>query len=207
MAKSRRFLMALALLLPWAQGCSRPLGFHGDEGAPQAGQAQAPLRKADLPQPTSAIVDQSQNSALPFADSPSLPAGTLMTVRLTKPVWTDAPDASGTFEAVVDEVVTMDGNTVVPRGATVAGRVESARASKIKDNRNYVRLTLDTIALDGRDFPVQTSSLFARGRSSITATSEHKDALAVIHLEKGRRLTFRLAEPLYVAARLPLPTH
>lgn len=192
-----------------AQGCSRPLGFHGDDGAARTDQAQVPFRKAEVTRtaadtPASRNPGQSSGTTLPFADSQSLPIGTLLTVRLKNPVWTDAPDARGTFEALVDEAVTVDGSTLVPRGASVSGRVESARASKIKNNRNYVRLTLDAIDVEGRDFPVQTSSLFARGRSSITATGERKESLAVIHLEKGRRLTFRLTEPVYVASGRPV---
>lgn len=208
--RRRSTVPVAVVLLTLLWGCSRPLGFHGDDGAAQANQAQAPFRKAEITRTaatSTAAGDAGQNSGngLPFTDSQSLPVGTLLTVRLKTPVWTDAPEASGTFEAVVDEAITVDGNTVLARGASVSGRVESARASKSKDNRNYVRLTLDAIDVDGREFPVQTSSLFARGRSSITAT-ERKGSLAIIHLEKGRRLTFRLTEPVYVATGRPVST-
>ena len=211
MDKSRRAFavqaMALLLLLS-VQACSRPLGFHADEGTAHTDPAQVPFHKAQVTHTASTSADQVQGAAevLPFAGSQSLPIGTLLTVRLKDPVWTDAPDARGTFEAILDEAVTVDGSTLVPRGAIVSGRVESAHASKIRDNRNYVRLTLDAIDLEGYDFPVQTSSLFARGRSSITATGERKDSLAVIHLEKGRRLIFRLTEPVYVASGRPIST-
>ena len=69
--------------------------------------------------------------------------------------------------------------------------VESARASKVKRNRGYVRLTLDSIDLAGKDLPIQTSSLFARGIAPETDPS-------AVTLEKGRRLTFRLAESVSI---------
>ncbi|HET6180223.1 MAG TPA: hypothetical protein VFE61_25100 [Candidatus Sulfotelmatobacter sp.] len=88
------------------------------------------------------------------------------------------------------------------RGANVAGRVEAARVSKVKGNRAYLRLTLNSIDVAGKDLPVQTSSLFARG------TAPDGDVSArVITLEKGRRLTFRLAEPVFVANQEALNRH
>ncbi len=104
-------------------------------------------------------------TALPFHDPQNLPAGTLLTVRLKNPISAENPGANGTFEAVVDEPVVIEGNKLVPRGAIVAGRVESARASKLKRNRGYVRLALDSIHLAGANLPIQTSSLFVRGNA------------------------------------------
>jgi len=79
--------------------------------------------------------------------------------------------------------------------------VESARASKVKHNPGYVRLTLDSIDVAGKDLPVQTSSLFARGNAPTGDAS-----LSVLTLEQGRRLTFRLAQPVYVTGQQPSPS-
>jgi len=97
---------------------------------------------------------------------------------------------------MVDQPVIIDGNQLVPLGAMVSGRVESARASNLKRNRGYVRLTLESIQLAGSHVPMQTSSLFVRGRAGPTQASESP----VVRLERGRRLTFRLTEPVFVAA-------
>jgi hypothetical protein len=158
------------------------------------------------------------DASLPFHDSQNLPAGTLLTVRLKNPVSTDNlatnnlstnnlsagnPGAGNTFEAIVDKPVVIEGNTLVPRGASVAGRVESARASAVESSRGYVRLTLDAIAFEGRDLPIQTSSLYARAQADVAGHSQ--DPTRVVHLEKGRRLTFRLTEPAYVVSEHPVP--
>jgi hypothetical protein len=100
----------------------------------------------------------------------------------------------------------------------VSGRVESARASKVKRNRGYVRLVLNSIHLAGMSLPIQTSSLFVRGNASDVQSGEtthgettqgeaaqSEASAAVIRLEKGRRLTFRLTEPAYVAASQRTP--
>jgi hypothetical protein len=203
MAQFGKSLLAVGLLMAfWGSGCSRPVSLRSnDSSGPDT---------TDVP--FTHVADSSysrsgnQQTAIPVGASESLPVGTMLTVRLKDPVWTDAPEASGSFEAIVDEAVTSDGVTFISRGANVSGRVESAGASAIKSNRNYVRLTLDSISLGGRDLPIQTSSLFARGQASISANNEPGDSSAVIHLDKGRRLTFRLTEPVYVASQKTIST-
>jgi hypothetical protein len=209
--RRRSLLVGPALIfLCLAGGCSRPVGLSGNDAPAQSEQHPVPFHdgdgtvSADVPSTAVPAVRESAEKGeggLPFRDAQSLPVGTLMTVRLRNSISTGSPEPSGSFEAVIDEPVTVDGNTLVPRGARVAGRVESARASRMKRNRNYVRLTLDTIDLAGHDFPVQTSSLFARGKANEAPPTQDESMPPVIHLEKGRRLTFRLTEPVYVAAQ------
>lgn len=204
-------LWAALLSLVLAAGCSRPGGLQGDESGAQADQHQVPFHDSgdELPGPTGSGVKpqgsgQKPETGLPFHSSPSLPAGTLLTVRLKNPISADKSGASGTFVAVIDEPITVDGDTLIPSGASAAGRVESARRSQIKRNSGSVRLTLDSIDLAGRDLAVQTSSLFARGNVTDTSGSEG-DSSPTIQLEKGRRLTFRLSEPIYLAAKSTIP--
>jgi hypothetical protein len=147
-------------------------------------------------------------AGLPFHES-NLPAGTLITVRLKNPVAAMNPGGNGTFEALIDDPVVIEGNKLIPRGAIVAGRVESARVSSVKRDHGYVRLALDSIKMGDVSLPIQTSSLFVRGNTANTQVARGEVAPGetpseaspvVIHLEKGRRLTFRLSEPAYVAA-------
>jgi hypothetical protein len=202
--------MLLPLLL--AGGCSSPTGLRSDDSAAQAGQHQVPFQGGDGSAPANTPFsapgqDHSGNAetGLPFRDDQTLPAGTLLTVRLKSPISADNPGASGTFEAVVDEPLLMDGNTLIPRGASATGRVESVRSSNVRRNRGYVRLILNSIDVAGRELPVQTSSLFARG--DFGDAPDSGDVSAVIHLEKGRRLTFRLTEPVYLASQRAIPAH
>lgn len=188
--------------------CSRPLEVQSNDGA-AADQHPVPFHDATAPgnsQPSgsaSAQIDHTKpDGDLPFRESRSLPAGTLLTVRLRSAVPADNTGPSVTFEGVVDQPVVIEGNALVPRGAGVEGRVESSRISNVKHNRGYVRLTLDSIDMGGKDFPIQTSSLFARGTAADNAAST-----IVITLEKGRRLTFRLSEPVYVAGQSAVSGH
>jgi hypothetical protein len=142
-----------------------------------------------------------------FGDSGILPAGTLLTVRLEKALSAETPEAGEVFDAVVAEPVVIGGITVIPQGASVAGRIEAARASALKRSRACVRLTLSSIDVGGRDLAVQTSSLFARGHADTTSLLENASSVSSansislvnsVHLEKGRQLTFRLTGPVAV---------
>jgi hypothetical protein len=195
-------LLALALA-----GCSRQVSVQDAAGSGIA-QPNAPLddsentpsgsTRDDTPKAQNRAPDSSTRR--PSRDSQRLPIGTLLTVRLENPLSADSSDdAAGTFNAIIDEPVVVNGTTLVPRGANAAGRVEAARASTIKRDRGYIRLTLAMIDIAGRNLPVQTSSLFARGSSGLVAGFPN-----AVYLDKGRRLTFRLAGPVDVTGERPV---
>jgi hypothetical protein len=106
LAKPRGLALWTAVLVLLPLACSRPV---------------------DMPQAENQ--NRQPDSGLPFGDRQSLPVGTLVTVRLKNPIVTDNPGFSKTFDAVIDEPVLVEGNAVVPRGASVQGRVQSAYTS------------------------------------------------------------------------------
>ena len=206
----------ILLTLFWAVGCAPPGALQTGDGAPQVDQSQVPFRdvggkpsgRESSPEP-----DKGSDPAakLPFQDPQNLPAGTLLTVRLKNSISVNNPDSNGAFEAVVDQPVVSEGDMLIPLGAMVRGRVESARASHLKGDHGYVLLTLDSIQLAGSRVSLQTSSLFVRGNADLTQTPRGQDlprhvSASVIRLEKGHRLVFRLTEPLYLAASQRPPT-
>jgi len=177
----------LFALLPIA--CSRPAWLNTDDPSSAGNKSQL------------------MGTGLPFGDSRSLPAGTLLTVRLKNQITADNPGFSGVFDAVVDEAVLVEGNELLPRGVGAAGRVESAQTSELRRNRGYVRLTLDSVNIRGRDLPIQTASLFVHGNAGETQPSGSGPSPQVLRLASGRRLTFRLTEPLSIAVPSDTPVH
>jgi hypothetical protein len=125
-------------------------------------------------------------------------------VQLEDSLSTPNVHAGDGFIASVAASLTVDGDTLIERGTTVTGRVESAQSQTdrpgLVPGSGYFRLTLNGITIDGRQLVLQTSSLYARGqsptnRSSGTPSDLHSDG---VHVQKGRRLTFRLTAPLTV---------
>ena len=211
----------ITLALLWTVGCARPTALPSDNGTAHPdhqipfhqaeGTASARQNGTQGQSNTSESPDQSLNPemGLPFHDSQNLPAGTLITVRLNHPLSAENPGKGEIFEAVVDEPVEIEGNRLVPRGTVVAGRVQSTQSSNVRGNRGYVRLALDSIHLAGVNLPIQTSSLFVREKPApqVFPSEVHRTdaSSAVVRLEKGRRLTFRLTEAAYVSASQRTP--
>ena len=136
-----------------AVSCSRPAGPRPQDST-QTDAGQVPFQNAaNAPSDASRLspVDPNKGSkaesALPFRDSQDLPAGTLVTVRLKEPISSDYPGERLTFGAVVDEPVQVDGNTLLARGASVAGRVGPAVALKLD-----IEGTELEVLRGGRDF-------------------------------------------------------
>jgi hypothetical protein len=189
-----------------AAGCSRPIAVPGDSAAAQVDPHKTPFHedgtkldnaRGETPDPPGKVAD----NRLPFHEGDSLPAGTLISVRLKTPISVEDPDASDAFDAVVVEPVVIEGDTLIPPGILVSGRVESARTSQVKRNRGYVRLKLASVHIGSRDVPVQTASLFARQSPLGDGSSR------TIRVEQGRRLTFALAEPVYIVSQRVPSTH
>ena len=144
----------LLILLSVVSGCSREpvVQSSDDPSSPQ----QLPFdRSADSKgiSPTGAITPA------------SIPSGTPITVRLQSSVSSESSQAGETFDAVLDEPLIIDGQTLAPRGANVTGRVVSAKASGRLKDPGYLRLTLVSLAIRGKALPIQTSSVFAKGAS------------------------------------------
>ncbi|HLJ89219.1 MAG TPA: hypothetical protein VKZ53_20540 [Candidatus Angelobacter sp.] len=135
------FCMALPILFALAIGCgvSRPPTDSAENGGAQ----------------------------LPFSNEGelSIPKDTPIYVHLLRPLSSSSAKTGQTFEAVMDEPLEMDGRMVAPQGAKVSGRVVAARESGHVHDGGYLRLTLSSLTLKGKEIPIQTSSIFVEGGS------------------------------------------
>lgn len=184
-----RLIWPVILALLSAAACSRPTGVPTPRSAQQS---PTPFHAESDEAEAGAPPAGPQQTGLPFHDSETIPAGTLLTVRLKGAVTAGTSITANSFVAVVDEAVMVDGNTLIPRGTIAAGRIESARISAVKPNRAYVRLALQSVHIAGVDVPLQTASLFTR---------QNPQSDDLIRLEDGRRLTFRLTESVPLATQ------
>jgi hypothetical protein len=193
--RSRALLPSLLLAFLFSLGCSgRSPDLPGD-GANQTSQTpfQTQVTSASDHELRSSSSQATAEKSPPFQNAQVLPAGSLLTVSLKTPVTAGLPKDS--FEATVDVPVSVDGNVVIPRGSTVSVRIESAHISKVQPDRAYVRLTLESLHIDSLSIALQTASLFARQPAPTRSIS------GTIRLEKGRRLTFRLIEPIFFSTQ------
>jgi hypothetical protein len=207
-------LVSLAwLTLSWTAGCSRQLPVPASGEAAKASQL-----------PFERVSDGGGISPTAGLTVDGIPAGTEITVRMQAAMSSANSRVGESFEAVVDEPVIVAGKIVVPRGTTVTGSVLEARASRSLQQPGYLRVTLESIVVNGKAVPLRASSIFAKGASyakretpTVTRSGANgkaeltESALGSAHgtepsllpahadarFSTGRRLTFRLAQPLH----------
>ncbi|MBZ5656623.1 MAG: hypothetical protein LAO56_15255 [Acidobacteriia bacterium] len=184
------------------------------------GLALSCARQTDLPAADATKSESSQK--LPFDRQPQsagispsrslipsvtrLPEGTPLTICLQRNLSSASAHTGDSFAATLDAPIVIDGQTLAPRGAAVSGSVLDAKPSAGPHDPGYLRLALVTLTVSERTFPIETSSLFAKGgareeRSSamIGASAPAGPTAAVqteIVLGPERRLSFRLARDL-----------
>ncbi len=154
------FPVLLVAVLALATACSHlPESASGAECAPaaQPDNAQSPPFAKDA----TAKGIRPSTSLLPAAKP--VPAGTAVSIRLQSSISSASARSGDSFNAVLDEPLVVNGQTVVPRGTPVTGRVVAARSSGRLSNSGYLRLTLASIEVDGKAVPVNTSSIFVQG--------------------------------------------
>ena len=117
---------------------------------------------AKLPESASA-------EAAPFANGQEtgnvIPAGTPISVRLQSAVSSASATPGEKFEAVLDEALVVNGQTVAARGAAVTGRVVAARQAGHLQHPAYLRIALASVEVNGKTVPVQSSSIFLAGQN------------------------------------------
>ncbi len=211
--RSRSAFGMCCLALALSQGCARSEPSN-PTNAGSAGEQKLPFRP-DTDQASSSsggahpVVppDAKLATGLPFraaSHARILPSGTLLTVQLEDSLSAATVRAGDAFTASVVAPLTIDGDTVIERGTTVTGRVESAQSQAdrpgLVPGSGYFRLSLNAITLNGRRLPLQTSSLFARGTSELSNVSSPGSTpdlrSANLQVLKGHRLTFRLTAPV-----------
>ncbi len=105
----------------------------------------------------------------------TLPAGTLLTVRLIDPLSTDHNQAGDGFTATLTQPLVADGMVVARRGQMVVGRVNLIeKAGRIKGTSKLGVELGEMILVNGHQTPIQTELLEYRG-----GTSHGRDAGAI----------------------------
>ena len=88
-----------------------------------------------------------------------VPAGTMLTVRLGETLSSKTSQPGETFTATLATPVELEGRTVIPTGATATGKVVAARAAGRFKGASLLRIKLDSIAVNGKQHAIETSSI------------------------------------------------
>jgi hypothetical protein len=115
-------------------------------------------------------------SSMPQAAPPApvqLSAGTNLSIRMIDAVDSEKASVGQTFRATMDEPVTVNGDTVIPRGADVVVKLVDSKQSGRATGRAELALSLQSINVNGRmvDINTQTVTRESDSRGKKTATA------------------------------------
>jgi len=111
------------------------------------------------------------NSSTTLAEL-TIPAGTVITVRLGESVGSKISTPGQTFTATVASPVTVDGRTVIPAGASATGTVVDAKPLGHFKGGASLQLRLTAVNIAGSEQSIFTSSVdrAEKGKGKRTAT-------------------------------------
>lgn len=119
-----------------------------------------PRRTAPAPAPT-----PSPEPSRPRTVTMSVPAGTSFAVRLDQELSTRTATVDETFTATLAEpLLSSDGTTLIPAGATVRGRVTDSRKSGSTGQQAQLRIDFTSISWGGETYSLSSTTLDAEAR-------------------------------------------
>jgi len=121
---------------------------------PAAPQYERVPRVASAPPSSPPIPPASRESAPPAF---SIPAGTLIDVRLQETIDTKRNRAGDPFDATLTRAILVDQQTVIPRGTRCTGHLIESKPSGRLKGRAELSLSLDSFELNGRSYEIRTT--------------------------------------------------
>jgi hypothetical protein len=151
-------IAVLILMIGLTLACEKATGVPGDDSAGADGSQKVSFDRESRP---AGILPGP--SLVPAVNK--LPEGTPITIRLQSTMSSASSNAGDSFEGTLDDPIVIEGQTAIPRGAAVTGRVLAAKASGRLHDPGYLRITLVSIEVEGQPVAIETSSLFVKGGS------------------------------------------
>jgi hypothetical protein len=95
-----------------------------------------------------------------------IPQGTAIAIFLKEPMSSATAKTGDTFTATIADPVTVNGETVIARGATVKGRVVEAEDSGRVKGTAKIRLALTSIDAGTKSYPITTRTYAAEAETT-----------------------------------------
>lgn len=134
--------------------------------------------------PPAAGAETPSAQQLPFTGNKPVvvPANSAIYVRLQESLSSATAHEGQTFDAVLDQPLVVDDQTIAPQGTAVTGTVVAVRESGRLHNAGYLRIALTSITLNGKPAPLQTNSVFVGGdrKRNIAIMSNGKSTASVL---------------------------
>lgn len=139
---------------------------------PAPARKKAPIQRPSRRATDTQAVPATDMQVVPARQTVVVPAGTSLTVRLAQELSSKQSHAGDVFAATLAQPVQVGDRTIIPKGATVSGKVtEAAPLGRFKGGA-VLKLALQSITVNGNERPIQTSTFSqeAKGKGKRTAT-------------------------------------
>ena len=161
--------VALGLIVLFGTGCSKPNPTPAASSTQQDQPTAAASTQPDQPGAQSGNANASaQESRVPV----TVPAGKVLTVRLSSDLGSKISQAGQSFGGSLAKPVEVDGRVVIPAGAKVEGEVVDAKPLGRFAGGALLQLRLNSVRVNGAQMPVETA-LFTqtlKGKGKRTGT-------------------------------------
>jgi hypothetical protein len=163
--KSARFIQVLlALTLIAVLGCSK--SSTPDSSAAGGSGTPTPGGSGTAPSAGGSGVDSSKAGGAPSAApivpqevTVTVPAGTAIVVRLGETLSSKRSQAGQSFSATVAQPVSVEGKTVIARGASARGTVVDAKDIGHFKGAARLEIRLNSVTINGREHQIVTSDV------------------------------------------------
>jgi hypothetical protein len=152
----RKWLCVAAVLL--LAGCSKTKTAEPVAGVAAGANPEPVARPAESAPPSPVVI----------------PNGTPLHVRVDASIDTRRNRAGDQFTATLSQPIEVEGRTVVPAGTEFSGHVTMAGASGRLKGRAALGLKLDAFRLNGREYPIQTTSV-----DRVSAAHKKRNAILI----------------------------
>ena len=102
----------------------------------------------------------------------TIPAGTLLNVRLTQMIDADFAATGSTYGAVLDDPVSVDGSIVIPRGAQVVLQAVAVKQSGKLKGSDKITFKANSLSFRGVTYDIATSHVQTRGKGEGKRTAK-----------------------------------
>lgn len=104
-------------------------------------------------------------------DVATIPEGTPIVIRTSTEIDTDRNRVGDIFDASLDKPLIWANRTIVPRGATVKGRIAYAKESGRLTGKSELILELTEMVVEGKSYRLRTADYYEAGSSRGTRTA------------------------------------
>ncbi|HTV64421.1 MAG TPA: BON domain-containing protein [Bryocella sp.] len=101
----------------------------------------------------------------------TIPAGTQLSVRLNDPLDSEKNQVGDTFHGSLSAPIVIDGETVIPSGSDVMGRVADVKSAGRFAGDSVLTLELTSLSVNGKTYNVQTNQWTRSGAGKGKSTA------------------------------------